>query len=71
MWLVVLAGEPGHGPVPAKADRVGAQLHDAGRHAHSGGPTPETASPSGGGETQIPQPGGAAHPAAAVSPGHN
>lgn len=65
--LCVPAGEPGLGLVPAEADRVGAEPHDAGRHAHTGGPAPETAPPSGGGETQVPQPGGAAHPAAAVS----
>lgn len=65
--LCVSAGEPGLGLVPAEADGVGAEPHDAGRHAHAGGPAPETAPPSGGGETQVPQPGGATHPAAAVS----
>lgn len=65
--LCVSAGEPGLGLVSAEADGVGAEPHDAGRHAHAGGPAPETAPPSGGGETQVPQPGGATHPAAAVS----
>ena len=70
MFLGVPAGEPGLSAGPAEADRVRAQPHDAGRHAHTGGPAPETAPPGGGGETQVPQPGGAAHPAAAVSSDH-
>lgn len=65
------AGEPGLGLVPAEADGGGAELDDAGRRAHAGGPTPEAAPPSGGGETQVPQPGGAAHSAAAVSSEHD
>lgn len=61
------AGEPGLCSVPAAADRVRAEPHDAGRHAAPGGPAAETAPPGGGGEAQVPEPGGAADPAAAVS----
>lgn len=68
MWLCIPAGEPGLGFVPAEADGVGVEPHDVGRHTHTGGPSPETAPLSGRGETQVPQPGRAAHPAAAVSP---
>lgn len=68
MWLCIPAGEPGLGFVPAEADGVGVEPHDVGRHTHTGGPAPETAPPGGRGEAQVPQPGRAAHPAAAVSP---
>lgn len=67
LWLCFPAGEPGLGARPAETDGVWTEPHDAGCHAHPGGPTSETAPPSGGGEAQIPKPGGAAHPTAAVS----
>lgn len=67
LWLCFPAGEPGLGARPAETDGVWTEPHDAGCHAHPGGPASETAPPSGGGEAQIPKPGGAAHPTAAVS----
>lgn len=65
------AGEPGFGANSAEADRSRAECARGRRPEEAGGSPAETASPGGGGETQVPQPGGAAHPAAAVSPEHS
>ena len=60
-------GEPGFSASSVEAGRSGAERARGGRPEEAGGPSAETAPPGGGGETQVPQRGGAHHPAAPVS----
>lgn len=61
------AGEPGFGANSVEAHRSGAERARGRRPEEAGGSPAETAPLGGGGETQVPQRGGANHPAAPVS----